>query len=523
MVLEAGVTGQQMPTFFHLPTARVPKLGSLGSEIADLADLAGIPLDPWQKWIMEQACMMREETFWNPYTSRDEHLWAAFEIMIEVSRQNGKSLLAEARQLAGLFLFGERLIIHSAHKFDTSKETFEHVLQLIQECPDLDRKLVRVVHGHGEEGIEVRARKGAPTQRLTFRTRGGTSGGGRGFSSDCLFLDEAMFLTGAQTASLIPTLSARPNPQVWLLGSAGNKDSVGFGRTRRRVLRRDEEFLFGALWEAELCTEFCPRGCTKHDDPADPNTWLKVNPGTGIRLRIDRIRAEYKAMQADFDPREFAMERLGVGDWPVEEGGWLIIGEDEWMRRKQMDSAIAGPFALAVSVSHDCKHTAIAAVGANAAGLVHGEITAKKLAPGDWDYRPGTRWAVPRIKDICTAHHPEFVVIDKATQAGMFVAELEASGITVVSPTSREYAQACGEFRSSVVPVPGEQPWFTHIDQEPLNRALGAADKRNLTGLWAWAPAGIDISPIEAITLGFWGHKQYLYTQQAVAPWVAWA
>jgi hypothetical protein len=39
--------------------------------------------------------------------------WAAFEAGLEVARQNGKGGVYEARELAGLFLLGERLLVHS--------------------------------------------------------------------------------------------------------------------------------------------------------------------------------------------------------------------------------------------------------------------------------------------------------------------------------------------------------------------------------------------------------------------------
>jgi len=55
----------------------------------------------------------------------------------------------------GLFLFGERLIIHSAHQFDTSKEAFNRILMLIENAPDLDKEVARVSRSHGEEGVEL--------------------------------------------------------------------------------------------------------------------------------------------------------------------------------------------------------------------------------------------------------------------------------------------------------------------------------------------------------------------------------
>jgi phage terminase large subunit-like protein len=77
----------------------------------------GPDLDPWQEFVLAHAL-----------GERADGKWAAFEVGVMVSRQNGKGAILEARELAGLFLLGERLIIHSAHQFDTSLEAFRRLL-----------------------------------------------------------------------------------------------------------------------------------------------------------------------------------------------------------------------------------------------------------------------------------------------------------------------------------------------------------------------------------------------------------
>ena len=59
-----------------------------------------------------------------------------------------------------------------------------------------------------------------------------------GSPADLVLLDEAMFLPNTAIAALLPTLSARPNPQVWYTGSAvdqmTNEHGSAFARVRRR-------------------------------------------------------------------------------------------------------------------------------------------------------------------------------------------------------------------------------------------------------------------------------------------------
>lgn len=497
--------GQQMPRLQHLPLVPEPlppdaPLGALGREIIDLSNLAGLELDPWQAWIMEEAHNTRSDRpFFNPYTNRVEYKWAAFEVGVMVSRQNGKGSILEARELAGLFLFGERLIIHSAHQHDTSLEAFERIKMLIENTPDLDAQVAKMSNSHGVEGIQLKN-----GQRLRFRTR--TKGGGRGFTCDCLILDEAMYLNAMQVAAIFPTLSARPNPQVWVTGSAGEKESEHFGRMRSRALNASETpepLLMWAEWSINGCNEYCYDGCTEHDPVDSIQSYAAANPALGRRISVEFIEAERRSM----DPAEFAKERLGVGDWPVDGSSWLVIGKESWMARVNDSSQIPGRMVLAIDTSPDLAFSCITAVGYNDAGDTHVEITGKD---GQLDSRPGTEWVLDRIKAIWEAQKPYAVVIDKAAQAGMFVTDLEDADIKVITPNTRQYAQTCGELKSSVSPKKGETAYLVHGDQAPLNAAVGGADTRITENMWAWArrASSVDISPLISATLGMWGLKE---------------
>ncbi len=451
----------------------------------------------------------REEMYWNPYTDRWENKWAAFEVGLVVSRQNGKGSILEARELAGLFILGERLIIHSAHQFDTSKEAFERILFLIENTPDLMREVKRISRSHGEEGVELRN-----GQRLRFRTR--TKGGGRGFTADCLILDEAMILNTEQVSALMPTLSARPNPQLWYTGSAGDQDSTQLGRVRARGISGSDPRLFYAEWSIDSCTDFCPKDCDEHDPHDSVESYAKANPGLGIRISVEHVESERRSM----DPDSFARERLGVGDWPVEGDRWAVIGEDSWYARVNPISEIVGtPLVLGVDTTPDRAYSCISVAGGNDEGETHVEVTSNE----GYDHRPGTQWVVPRVMELWKSFCPAAVVIDKGGQAGSFVTELEEAGVTVLTPMAREYAQACGDFYSGIVPRKGNEPNIVHINQQPLNEAVAGADKRDLVDMWAWSKrlSASDITPLVSCTLASWGYKKLVLEKpKTSAPWV---
>jgi len=100
-------------------------------------------------------------------------------------------------------------------------------------------------HSHGEEGIYLKS-----GQRIHFRTR--TGGGGRGFSGDKVILDEAMYLPPKVMSALVPTMSARENPQLWFFGSAVDQlemeHGVEFARVREQGVSGSSDSLAYFEW-----------------------------------------------------------------------------------------------------------------------------------------------------------------------------------------------------------------------------------------------------------------------------------
>src|SRR3954464_12929306 len=143
--------GAQRPRLLHVPDF----VSSTGEEACELAAMAGLEMDPWQQFVLA-----------NALGEQPGGLWAAKEVGVEVPRQNGKGGILEARALAGLFLLGERQIIHSAHEFATAEEALNRMEQLIMGCPQLARRVRTIKHSHGQEGVYLKN-----GQRLRYKTR----------------------------------------------------------------------------------------------------------------------------------------------------------------------------------------------------------------------------------------------------------------------------------------------------------------------------------------------------------------
>ena len=515
--VEERQIGIQTPNILCEPNNSI---GSYGPEAIQMAENVGLHLDPWQKMSLTNILSIKDDEYYNKYTKQLEFKWAARTCGIVVSRQNGKGSILEARQLAGLFITGDKLIIHSAHEHDTAQEAHVRLLDLIAQDPELKKQVLRTPMGHGEQGVELRN-----GQRMRFRTR--TKGGGRGFTADLVILDEAMILEDAFVGALMPTLSARPNPQLIYTGSAGDKNSTAFGRIRRNAIRHALGMFF-AEWSINPCTPFCRVGCTKHDDPRDVHSWLKANPAYGIRdLGYDDVVAEMEAMSIE----QFQRERLGVGTWPTDADGWITIPKPNWMIRQDENSFIEGSFAVSVDTDSDMKMSSIAAAGNNEAGDTHVEVTASET---DYDSRPGVQWVVPRLAEIKRNSGGAFkvLVIDKTTNAGAFITEIEShpdlKDILMINPNSREHSQACGMFSNGIVPQDGEVAFITHIEDvtdknnSVLSKAVAALDTKKLSDgiTWDRVNSGADITPANAATNAVWGFRKFIYSKPRVKPWV---
>jgi hypothetical protein len=444
---------------------------STGVEAVELAAMAGLMLDPWQQLVLV-----------NALGERSDGRWAAFEVGVNVARQNGKGGILEGRELAGLFLVGEQLIIHSAHQFDTSMEAFLRMDALLEGCPELSRRVRSVSRSHGSEGFSLFS-----GQRLRYRTR--TRGGGRGFSCDCLVLDEAMILSEAAHGALLPTLSARENPQVWYTGSAVDQlvheHGLVFARVRERGLRGDTEGLAYFEWSVDHAN---PE--TADDLAVDERAWSLANPGLGIRIDRAHIDKERRSLSV----RGFAVERLGIGDWPVTDGSaGAVIDVHRWDALTDSVSRPTDRVALAFDVSPDRSTAAIGLVGARDDGLAHLEVL---------EHRNGTGWLPARLIELADELDPVAVICDGAGPAGSLVDELEKAGVKVTVISAKEHAHACGLLFDGV-----EQQTVRHLGGAELRAAVRGAAQRPLGDAWAWSrkTSATDISPLVAVTLAVWG------------------
>lgn len=447
--------GVQEPRLLVAPPA---DLTATADDIRDLADAYGLILDPWQHNL--SVAFMGE---------RPDGRWASPVCGISVPRQNGKNGWVEARELAGLLLFGERLIIHSAHEVKTALEAFRRVRSFFENYDDL-RKMVKAIRTtNGDEGIEL-----LTGQRLRFMARSRSSG--RGFSPEALILDEAQELSDDTYAAILPALSAQDNPQVILLGTPPGPKNNGevFKRLRTTALSGEDRAAAWAEWSAEPDID--------HDDMA---AVAQANPALGIRISEDVIERERASLSDD----DYARERLGKWDSDLKHG---VIPMDTWALLASDQPTGDKDIAIAIDVAPERNTASVAVAGWRNDNRPQVELIQR---------RNGVGWVVDYVADVYDRRRPRAVIVDSVGPAASLIEPLRARGVLVTTTSTAQVAQACGQFYDAAM-----SNTLRHLDDPAINTALAAARKRALRDAWAWhRKDSTDITPLVAVTLALWG------------------
>jgi hypothetical protein len=494
---------------------------------ADMLEWAqgfGYDLDAWQIWWLSELC-----------GTKPDGRWSSFENYLVLSRQNGKNTCLEVRELAGLFLFGESMIIHTAHEFKAAAEHFRRVRDVVTSYDELRRRVRAVTTSHGDEAIELkpastlifgsggrRIRRNV-AGRLRFLAR--SRGSGRAFTADTVVYDEAMILSDEVVGASLPTLSAVPNPQVIYTASAGYKDSVQLASVRRRVLQRDPR-LMGAEWSINPHLDTCPRDevrgrkinryitCALHDDRDDPRSWAKANPALGVRIAVDHVAHELSAMVLG---NTFDRERLGVGDWPAGDEAWAVISEDSWAACAMPDPGGATrPVVFAVDIDPDMLSASIAAAWYRPGEAGTPDRPVIEIPRGC--HREGTAWVLPELLRLRRAWKPVAVIVPKNGPAASLIPDLEKASIEVTVMSSADEAAAFSLIVGAVRKPP-QDGRLIHLGRElapGLWSSVASAETRDVGDggrAWSRRDSESDITPVTAGTDAFWGlnKKRYSY------------
>lgn len=450
----AVVLGVQHPLVASVP----PGDDAEAEDAIFLASRYGLTPDPWQEFVLRS---------W--LSRKRDGRWAASRCGLTLPRQNGKNALLEIRELFGLVVLGEKWL-HTAHEVKTARKAFVRLASFFEnprQYPELADLVADIRKTNGQEAI-VLTNGGS----VEFVAR--SKGSARGFTVDCLAIDEAQELGDEALEALVPTTSAGParNPQWIFTGTPPGPKANGevFTRTRMAGKAGKDRSLSWIEW-----------GAPRDADLDDREAWAQANPALGYRLSASVIEEERKT----FDDTGFARERLGQWDEFDESA---ILSLPSWLActAPGADARSLRPvFAIDVAPHHSS--ASIVAVGISGRPVL--ELV---------DNRAGASWLVPRVRELVERYDGS-IALNSAGPVGSLIPELGATAYTDIR--GADYTKACGLLVATV----NDRALLHRGEPEFAQAVIGAKTRSAGDGFtWARVASSVDITPLVAASVGLW-------------------
>lgn len=502
--------GREIPRIFTPPLAKLEPRSStterrtLGYSVIDFAEeVLQIELYPWQRWLLIHGLELLKDG-----TPRFRN------VIVLVARQSGKSTLSQVLALFCMYVLGTDLVLGTAQDLDTAEEVWQGAVDLVEETPELNDLMSRVVRVNGKKSLELRTGE-------RYKVKAANRKAGRGLSGDLILLDELReHQSWDAWGAVTKTTMARPNAQVWALSNAGDVTSLVLRYLRKmahaglddpdRINAQDDpqsilseatgvdpdEVAVDADDDTLAIFEWsAPSGC----DIYDRDGWAQANPSMGYAITERNI-----ASAARTDPEwVFRTEVLcqwseGTLEGPFPPGAWEKTLDDE--------SAIASdsPVVVGVDTSWDRSTTYIGIAGWSEDGLPHVEVIAAAK---------GTDWVIPWLtseeRDESLREVPVVAQTNGAPVSSLLDGMVEA-GLNVLDWKGSDLGRACGSLYDRVRASVGEgdaESSLKHRPQPPLDLAAATATTKPAGDAWLWdrRKSPHDIAPLISVTAALWG------------------
>ena len=422
---------------------------------------------PWQREVADVALEI------DPTTGR----YAYREVRLTVPRQQGKTTLLLAVMVHRALLMSDpQTIVYAAQSGVAARQKFlDDYLRVVERSALGKAMRPRLTNGHEAMFWDTGS-------RMTIAAN--TQKSGHGMVVDLAVIDEAFAQPDARLEQAFrPAMNTRPQPQLWIVSTAGTPESsqylrakVDDGRTRAAAGETDTVAYFE--WSAP-----------DEVNPSDESAWWACMPALGHTTPVEAVRA---ALASGMDSDEF--RRAFLNQWCAKDADDVALPMASWSALGDPDSQIASDIALGIDVTPDRSFGAIGVYGLREDGIGHVEVI---------DHRPGAGWIVERIVDLVAAWRPRSVVIDPQGAAGALLPDLEAAGVPVQLMSARSVGQSAGSLYDAVL---GSQ--VRHLDQPVLTAAVAGARRRTVGDSWAFGrrTSSVDICPLVAATFARWGY-----------------
>lgn len=425
----------------------------------------GVKFDGWQD--AAGRIMLAKRT--------DGHLAAMIDgVGLSLPRQVGKTYLVGATVFALCVNQPGLLVIWSAHHARTHGETFL-AMQGFAERSQVKPYVQAVFTGSGTE--EIRFHNGS---RILFGAR--ERGFGRGIPGvDVLIFDEAQILSDRALSNMLATMNTSKFGLQLYIGTPPKPDDMSEAFTRMRV-----EALAGRLTDGV----WIELGADPNANPDDRAQWRKANPSYPGRTPVQSmLRLKRKLTEADW-------LREGLGIW--DDDALTTIPMNAWAACGDEAGQIDGRVVLSVDMAFDRSRTYVGVCGPRSDGRRQVEVIELHAddVPAGVDR---TGWLVQKIAAAARDFNAPVVVASNGGAAAL-IPLLKAETLDVEELAGNGLAQACGAFYDAVV---GQT--LAHLGDEGLTTAVRGAQRRTGETFVFTRRGSVDISPLYAALLAYWG------------------
>lgn len=406
---QGGLRGSIQPRIRSKPN----DLPSKGQEMIQFCKDIGFPLLPWQELLAIEM-----------HKVKPDGRWAHPEVGIIIARQNGKSTFMALRILTGMFLWGEKLQVHTAHKLTTSSEIFWKIDDMIQSSPRLEALFSKKYESKGSQEIKL-----LDGTRYLVRANNSAS---RGIAApDVIHLDEVREYHDEDVwASLRFTQMASKNPMAIIYSNAGDQHSIVLNKLRQRGLAASagaDDPIGWFEWSAE-------EGCDIHDYKA----WSQANPSLGYTIHEDNLKAAMNDEESIIRT-ELLCQWVNQINPAINPGLWKEC-EQKGIRLDK-DSTVW----LGIDLSPDRKEAALVAAQRTNDDNFNVVLLETYSSPHTLD----DMHLANSISEWARKFPIETVAYSRQT-AGAVAARLAPAGIPTTAIDGAVYGQACDEMLSAI-------------------------------------------------------------------------
>lgn len=306
----------------------------------------------------------------------------------------------------------------------------------------------------------------------------------RGSAADVIYIDEAGEFEGERGEEFInavlPLLDTRgPRAQIWVSGTPGKVRSGMFWDMLQKAYAGDDDMLGGIDYSM-----------SDHDDPEDPETWLRCHPGIGTLTTMRIIERRFKDMPLPQFQREY------LGSFPVD-GTTSAIDMEAFNNGEREPTPLPSKYAWAFDVAPDGSSAAVVAAWRDDQGDAWVEIMA---------HRPGTDWLGRFIQGVAKSGQRQAITYDRigsnlepSARLDLMKPKVRSDGLHYtkgIVPAQQSFVREIDEGR------------MRHTGQPGLTWALEGAVWRQSEGFRVFGrkASTADITPAVAASMALWAY-----------------